>query len=137
MISEIFKSKPHKKELRKFTITICAALSIIGGIILWQKGDTGFIFLAVGLLFLFSGLIKPELLGPIYKVWMAFSLMLGFVMNHLILALMYYIVITPIGILMRVLRKDPLQTRLDRNTKSYWLQRTNEDFSKEKYEKMF
>ena len=137
MIFEMIKSKPDKKELRKFAITIFAALSIIGGIILWQKGDTGFIFLAVGLIFLFPGLIKPKLLGPIYKVWMAFALLLGFVMNHLILALMYYVVITPIGILMRVLRKDPLQTRLDRNTKSYWIQRTNEDFSKEKYEKMF
>ena len=78
MISEIFNSKPDKKELRKFAITICAVLSIIGGIILWQKGDTGFIFLAVGLLFLFPGLIKPKLLGPIYKVWMAFALLLGF-----------------------------------------------------------
>ena len=137
MISEIFKSKPDKKELRKFAITIFAALGIIGAIIFWQKGDTGFIFLAVGLLFLFLGLIRPKLLGPIYKVWMAFALLLGFIMNHLILAFMFYVIISPIGIIKRMIKKDPLQTRLDPNTKSYWIQRTNENFSKEKYEKMF
>ena len=137
MISEILNSKPDKKELRKFAITIFTVLGIIGGILFWQKEDIGFILWAVGIFFLLLGLFWAKILGPIYKVWMTFALLLGFVMNHLILALMYYVVITPIGIVMRVLRKDTLQIRLDRKTKSYWIQRTNEDFSKEKYEKMF
>ena len=137
MISKFFKSRPDKKELRNFAITICAALSIIGGIVLWQKGDAGFVFIAVGLLFIVLGLISPKLLTPIYKVWMAFSHIMGFIMNHLILALMYYIVFTPIGLIRRMIKKDPLHISLNQAKETYWIKRTDEEFSKEKYEKMF
>ncbi len=134
MISEIFKSKPDKKELRKFAITIWAVLSIIGGIILWQKKDIGFILWTIGILILLPGLFWPKILEPIYKVWMTFALLLGFVMNHLILAMMFYVVITPIGIVKRMIKKDPLQISLNRAIESYWIKRTNDDFSQEKYE---
>jgi len=137
MISDILKSKPDKKELRKFAITIFAALGIIGGILLWQEKDIGYILWTVGILILLPGLFWAKILGPIYKVWMSFALLLGFVMNHFILALMYYLVFTPIGLIRRMISKDPLHISLNRAKETYWIKRADEEFSKEKYEKMF
>jgi hypothetical protein len=131
------KTKIDEKELRRFAITLFIALGILGGLILWRKGETGYLLLGISLGLLMVGLARPRILGPIYKGWMTGAFMMGFIMTHLILALMYYLVFTPVGLVMRVLRKDPLRLRLDRNIGSYWIKRNQREFEKEGYEKMF
>jgi hypothetical protein len=68
---------------------------------------------------------------------MRISLFMGFFMTHLILALIYYLVFTPVALLMRALGRDPLRLKHDRNAKSYWIKRPRTEFLKESYEKMF
>jgi hypothetical protein len=58
-------------------------------------------------------------LKPAHTVWMGLALVLGFVMTRVILTLMYYLVFTPVGLLMRALGRDPMQRKL--GAESYWI----------------
>ncbi len=137
MENKIDEREGATKELRKFGFTMSCALSIVGGFALWRKGETGLLFWGIGFVILMVGLIRPRLLGPIHKGWMKLAFVLGFFMTHLILALMYYLVFTPVALVMRTLGKDPLRLKYDRSVKSYWIRRPRSEFTRERYEKMF
>ena len=68
---------------------------------------------------------------------MTLSLVLGLIMSHIILALVYYLVLTPIGLFMRILGKDPLTLRFDPKSDSYWVRREKKEWRRENYEKMY
>lgn len=129
--------KPDKKELRKFAITISIALVVLGGLILWRKEQAGLILLAIGVVIFLAGLVWTKLLALPYRAWMGLALVLGFIMSHVILALVYYIVLVPIGFFMRVLGKNPLALSFDPKADSYWVKREENERGREKYEKMF
>jgi amino acid permease len=133
----MINSNSADKELRTFAFTLSCALGFLGGLVLWRKGETGFLLWVIGLVILSMGLLKPRLLGPIHKGWMGISFLMGFFMTHLILALMYYLVFTPVALIMRALGKDPLRLKRDQNAKSYWISRPRSEFTKESYERMF
>jgi len=133
----MINSNGSDKELRTFAFTLFCALGFLGGFVLWQKGETGFLLWIIGMVILSMGLLRPRLLGPIHQGWMGISFLMGFFMTHLILALMYYLVFTPMALVMRALGKDPLRLKHDRNAKSYWLKRPRREFTKQSYEKMF
>jgi hypothetical protein len=137
MFNELNKKRTDRKELRKFGITLFIALGIFGGLVLWRRGEAGLVFWGIGLVLLTVGLGRPEILAPIYKAWMTGALFMGFVMTHFILALMYYLVLSPVGFVMRGLGHDPLRLKFDRDAESYWAQKEQKEFTKERYEKMF
>jgi hypothetical protein len=126
-----------KKELRTFAITLFIALSILGGILFWRRGNVALIPLGIGLVLLVTGLLRPGILRPVHKAWMILALALGFITSHLILAIIYYLVFTPLGLIMRSLRKDPLQRKYDQEAATYWTKKEKKPFSKTQYEKMF
>ena len=130
-------SKTDTKELRKFAITLFCALGIIGGLLLWRKGELGFLFWVIGLVLLLVGLIKPGHLGPIHRGWMRLTHLMGSFMTHLILALMYYFVFTPVGLLIKILRHDPLRLKQEQTAKSYWIKRPQTEMTKSRYESSF
>jgi len=68
--------------------------------------------------------VRPTLLSGASKLWMKFSLMLSRIMNPLVIALMYYVVFVPVGLILRALGKDMLRLKADRNALSYWIPRT-------------
>lgn len=132
-------SKPagNVNDIRTFAITLFLVLAILGSFFLWRKGPCGFVFWGVGAALLIPGVLRPGILSPVYRAWMKLALVLGFVSSHVVLAVMYYFVITPISLLMRALGKDPLQKNIDTAAKSYWMQKERTAFVKEQYEKMF
>jgi len=129
--------KADVKELRKFSIVLFFAFGILGLLIFWRRGNAGLMLCGVGFALLLLGLIRPKLLSHPYKAWMRLSLILGFLMNHLILSLMYYFVFTPIGIVMRMFGKDFLHKQFDKNATTYWIKKEQKVYVKERYEKMF
>ena len=91
----------------------------------WWRGHTGWHWLLpLGALFLAVALVRPSLLAPLNKLWLKFGLLLYKVMNPLVLGLLFFITITPIGLIMRAFGKDFLRLQLDRGAKSYWIERT-------------
>jgi len=66
----------------------------------------------------------PGLLAPANRLWLAFGLLLHRVTSPLVLGLLFFLVFTPMGLLMRAIRKDPLRLRWDGSAKSYWIHRS-------------
>ncbi len=79
--------------------------------------------LAVSGLFLLITIVRPTLLSGANKLWMKLSLLLSRVMNPLVIALMFYVVFVPVGLILRALGKDTLRLKPDKKALSYWIPR--------------
>ena len=94
---------------RKFGFTLGLALVILGGLSFWRGHDlVPFVLLVPGALLVIAGLLVPTHLGPVERRWMAFGHQLSRFTSPIILGVIYFGVLTPVGILMRVLGKNPL-----------------------------
>ena len=78
--------------------------------------------LVVSSIFLVLGLLNSKLLTPLNLVWTKFGELLGKIISPIVMGLVYFVIITPMGIFMRLIRKDLLKTKLTKD-KSYWLKR--------------
>ena len=78
--------------------------------------------LAISIIFLILGLINSKLLTPLNLAWIKFGELLGKVIAPIVMGIIYFFVITPIGLFMRILGKDLLNTKLSSN-RSYWIKR--------------
>lgn len=123
--------------LRKFARTMAFCLAALGLILfLRHKQGYGLIWI-IALFFLLCGQCAPLILKPAYKLWMGLAFCLGWLNTRIILTLLYYVVVTPIGLCAKVFGKDFLDARLDTTAQSYWHKRKAVDFSKEQYERIF
>ena len=76
--------------------------------------------LIISIIFLFLGIINSRILTPFNHIWFKFGLVLGRFISPLIMGLVFFLVVTPIGLLMRVFKKDLLNLRFDNND-TYWI----------------
>jgi len=137
MLEEILAIKSEKKHLREFGLTIGIILCLLGGIGLWRGKEIYPYFFAVGAAFIVSGIFIPFILKPLQKVWMGFSIVLGFFMSRIILTVLFYLVLTPMGLLMRLLGKDLLDQKIDKNKASYWHARDEKRKDAKSYENQY
>ena len=79
--------------------------------------------LLIALIFLFLGLFNSKILSPLNKIWFKFGLILGKVISPIIMGIIFFIVVTPIGLFMRILGKDLLNLKYN-NNKSYWIDKS-------------
>jgi hypothetical protein len=79
--------------------------------------------LGVAALFAVVALAAPRVLAPLNKLWLKFGLLLHRIVSPIVLGFMFFVVITPIGLLMRALGKDPLRLRFDSGASTYWIPR--------------
>ena len=136
MIEEIKKIKSTKKDFKHFGLTIGLILFSIG-VFLFYKDIKSFVYVVtIGSIFLFLGLVAPSILKPIYKIWMIFAVIIGWIMTRLILSVLFYTIITGIGILTRIIGKDFLNLKL-KDQESYWNIRDNGHELNQDYEKQF
>ncbi|KIX15639.1 hypothetical protein X474_03070 [Dethiosulfatarculus sandiegensis] len=82
------------------------------------------------------GLLLPRVLKPLYLVWMSLASVLGYFVSRIILTILYFLVITPIGLFMRLLGKDILDKKMD-SKQSYWHRRANQSNDPARLEKMY
>lgn len=137
VIEEIRNIKSGKRDLRQFGITLGIVLGLLGGLLLFRQKDYYLYFFTFSGIFLLLGVLLPLLLKPIQKVWMGLAVIIGWVMTRLILTALFYLVVTPIGLVARLFRKDFLAIKLDRNADSYWIARKSVTFNKRNYENQF
>jgi hypothetical protein len=121
---------PDRRKLRHFAVIWMVGFLIVGSILAFRHGIQPvsaigplslaimFAALVVGVL----GLLAPPAVRPLYLVWMAVAFPIGWVLSHLLLAVVYYGVFTPIGLLLRLSGRDPLVLR-DSGRESYWIER--------------
>ena len=129
--------RPDASELRKFGVAMIAGFGIIGSVFLW-RGHTGAAIgcygfgATAGLL----GLTGAKIALPVYWAWMSVAFVLGNIMSRVLLALVYYGVFTPTGLIRRAIGRDPL--RLKRPDKdSYWVDMEQAGSDPKSYEKQF
>jgi len=137
IIEEIKSINSSTKELRKFGLTVGIALALIGGLFLWRQRPYYYYFFILSAAFVFFGIAVPILLWPVQKVWMSLAVLLGWFMTRVILIVLFYLVVTPIGLLARLFDKDFLNLKFDNNADSYWISKERIKFEKSSYEKQF
>ena len=137
MIEEIKNIKNTKSDFRKFGITIGIFLLIVAGFLFWRGSETFQILLISGLVLCVLGFVAPIILKPIYWAWMTFATILGWIMTRVILSLLFYIVITPIGVLSRLFGKKFLDIKWDKSKDTYWNFRQKKERKIEDYENQF
>jgi len=77
----------------------------------------------LSLIFLVLGLLDSKILNPLNKIWFKFGILLGRVISPLIMGVIFFFVVTPIGLIMRILGKDVLNLKYNSN-KTYWIEKT-------------
>ena len=79
----------------------------------------------ISLIFLVLGLLNSKILTPLNKLWFKFGIILSKIISPLIMGIIFFLVVTPIGLIMRLLRKDVLNLKYNKN-KSYWIEKTDQ-----------
>lgn len=110
---------------RGFGLVFASVFCIVG---LWpltvEGGQMRMWSLGVAVVFLLVSLIAPNILAPANRLWTAFGLLLHKIVNPIIMALIFFVAVTPTALIFRMLGKDPLRMRLDKAATSYWIHRT-------------
>jgi len=109
---------------RALGLVFAAVFLIIGTFPIAVGGAPRIWSVGVAAGFLAIALAVPRLLGPLNRVWTYLGLLLHRIVSPAVLGVMFFLVITPVGLLMRVFGKDPLRLRFDASAPSYWLERT-------------
>ena len=109
---------------RAFGFVFVGAFLVIGMLpLVWGSGVRVWsLMVAAG--FMLVALAAPSLLGPLNRAWMRLGMLLHRIVSPIVLGIMFFLVITPMGIVMRLLGKDPLRLRYDGNASTYWVDRT-------------
>ena len=79
--------------------------------------------LVISLIFLVLGLINSQILTPLNKLWFKFGILLGKIVSPIIMGIIFFFVVTPIGFIMRAIGKDLINLKYN-NNKSYWIEKT-------------
>ena len=115
---------------RGFGIVFFTVFLIIATYPLINNGELKIWSLILSLVFLILGLLNSKILYPLNKIWFKFGLLLGRIVSPLVMVIIFFLVVTPIGLLMRILNKDLLNLKFNKS-KSYWIEK-NEQKSKMK-----
>ena len=131
------KLKLDRKSLRQFGITMAIAFLIITLIIFIRHKYSVIPASIISATFLILAFVSPTLLKPIYILWMKLAFILGWINTRLILFIIFYLVFTPVGLVMRLFRIDLLDRKIDKNKESYWRKEERSGFSLLNYERQF
>ena len=108
---------------RSFGIVFFIVFFIISLFPLLKGNDIRIWSLLVSLIFLALGLINSNILSPLNKLWFKFGLLLGNFISPIVMGLVFFLVVTPTGLFMRLIGKDLLNLN-KKNVKSYWIDKT-------------
>jgi hypothetical protein len=138
MLKEEFKNiKETKRDLRKFGVTVGGVLLIIAALLFYFDKSSAIYFAIIGLLLFISGLTFPQILKPLNKIWMGLAVVLGFFMSRLILTILFYIALTPISLIAKLVGKKFMILKYDKSAKTYWEKRTIIQKKQIDYERQF
>jgi len=107
---------------RNFGIVFCIVFFLISLYPLLNNETIRFWALIISLIFLFLGILNSQILNPLNKLWFKFGIFLGKIISPLIMGIIFFLVVTPIGLLMKLLRKDLLSLKFT-DKKTYWIEK--------------
>tara|TARA_B100000029_G_scaffold215974_1_gene213794 strand:+ start:52 stop:447 length:396 start_codon:yes stop_codon:yes gene_type:complete len=108
---------------RSFGIVFFLVLFLIG---IWPVLSNESIrvwLIIVGFVFLVLGLINSNVLTPLNKIWCKFGILLGNIISPIVMLIIFFLIITPMSIILRIFKKDILKLKTDKNILTYWIDR--------------
>ena len=108
---------------RSFGIVFFVVFLLIAIYPLSHNGEIRIWSIVISFIFLILGLLKSKILTPLNKLWFKFGILLGMIFSPLIMGIIFFVVVTPIGLIMRILGKDLLNLKYNSN-KSYWIEKS-------------
>lgn len=114
-------SELNKKKLRDFGLLIGVIVAVLFGILLpWIRGHSLLLFpWTTAVILWLLAVLTPTTLKPIYQVWMQIGLILGWINTRIILGFIFFGLITPMGVIMRLLNRDPMTRKFKVNFQTY------------------
>ena len=124
-------------QARKSSLLVAAVLLAIAAWNLY-RGRTAVVvvFASVGAALVVAGLLVPSAARAFHTAWMRFAAALGHVNSRVLLTLVYYLVVTPYGVVTRLVGRDPLRRRGAKGA-SYWVERKTTRQAREQFERLF
>ncbi len=126
-----------KKEWRKFGISVGVIFLIIASIQLILGKELYLYFYGTSTLFFLLGLVLPVFLKPVFILFSYLGMVMGWIMTRVILTALFYLVITPIGLFSKLVRKRFLELRLFPKAESYWINRSEKVANGQSYENQY
>ena len=108
---------------KSFGIVFFIVFLLIALYPLINNGDLRIWSFIIAIIFLILGLINSKVLTPLNKLWFKFGLLLGKVISPIIMGIIFFLVVTPTAIIMRIIGKDLINLKFN-NKKSYWIEKT-------------
>ena len=112
----------NKSSNRSFGVVFFVFFLIISLFPLLNDNDIRYWSLILSIIFLVLGLLNSNLLTPLNNFWFKFGILLGKVISPFIMVIIFFIIVTPIGIIMKILKKDLLNLKFN-NKKTYWIEK--------------
>ena len=118
----------HNNQLtdKKFGYFFGSFMLIVSLIIFLVQDFWNFYIISIAISFITIALIKPKLLSIPNHIWFKFSLFIGNAISMIVMIILFYLVIFPTGIILKIFNKDILPVKKDKNLESYWLERSNQ-----------
>ena len=113
----------NKSSNRSFGIVFFIVFLLIGFYPLFNQEDLRIWSLIISAVFLILGILDSKILTPLNKIWFKFGILLGKIISPIIMGVIFFLIVTPIGIFMRILGKDLINLKFKKNTKSYWIEK--------------
>ena len=114
----------NKSSNRSFGVVFFVFFLIISLFPLLNDNDIRYWSLILSIIFLVLGLLNSNLLTPLNNFWFKFGILLGKVISPFIMGTIFFIIVTPIGIIMKILKKDLLNLKFN-NKKTYWIEKNS------------
>ena len=124
--------KIEKSTNRSFGLVFFIAFLIIGLWPLAHDGSVRFWSLIIASIFLFLGILNSKILTPLNVLWSKFGELLGIVIAPIVMGIIFFLVVTPTGLIMRMFGKDLLRNKFQINNESYWIKREKNKSSMKK-----
>ena len=127
-----------KKQIRTFGLGLAVILSVFAALNLYKGHQSVALTLLIfGAISAVLAILCQILLKPVYIVFMKISHVLGWINTRILLGLIFYVVITPIGFVIKIFGKDLLDRKIEPDKQSYWIKREKVHNEKSRYEKQF
>jgi hypothetical protein len=129
------------KAIRSFGKVIGLVLVGIAVFVVWRRGwsitPVSYWLSGLGAGLIVFGYLAPTALKPLYLAWMTLALVLGYIMTRVILTVVFFGIISPIGLVRRLMGRDPMHRTIPADAQTYWIPRTDTDRKPERLERYF
>ncbi len=124
-------------KIRNFGVLFFVVMAGLAGLSLYRGHTTWPWFAGAALVFLLLGFFAKPVLRPLYVGWMTFAFALGWINTRIILGVFFYVILFPVGLVIRITGNDPLARKLNRNQSSYWIKREPVALDRQRYARPF